>query len=60
MGRKRENFDLPTFDELIIPTVKALLKLGGSGTVEEINTKVYEIAMLPDNILNSSWRRWSN
>ncbi len=51
MGRKRENFDLPTFDELIIPTVKALLKLGGSGTVEEINTKVYEIAMLPDNIL---------
>ncbi len=51
MARKRQNFELPTFDELIVPTVKALLKLGGSGTVEEINTKVYEIAELADGIL---------
>ena len=51
MARKRQNSELPTFDELIIPTVKALLKLGGSGTIEEINTKVYEIAELPDDIL---------
>ena len=42
MARKRQNLELPTFDELIIPTLKALLKLGGSGTIEEINTKVYE------------------
>jgi restriction system protein len=51
MGRKKQNSDLPTFDELIIPTVKALLQLGGSGTVEEINNKVYEIANIPDNII---------
>ena len=36
---------------MIIPTVKALIQLGGSGTVEEINSKVYEIAQLPDDIL---------
>src|SRR5476651_728132 len=51
MARKKQNNDLPTFDELIVPTVKALLSLGGSGTVEEINSKVYEIAVIPENIL---------
>lgn len=51
MARKKLNSNLPSFDELIIPTVKALIQLGGSGTVEEINTKVYEIAKLPDDIL---------
>ena len=51
MGRKKQNSGLPTFDELIVPTVQALIQLGGSGTVEEINTKVYEIAKLPDEIL---------
>jgi len=51
MTRKRINSNIPTFDELIIPTVQALLKLGGSGSVEEINNKVYEIAAIPENIL---------
>lgn len=51
MGRKKQNSNLPSYDELIVPTVKALVQLGGSGTVEEINTKVYEIAKLPDDIL---------
>ncbi len=51
MGRKKQNSNLPSFDELIVPTVKALIQLGGSGTVEEINTKVYEIAKIPDAIL---------
>jgi restriction system protein len=51
MARKKQNNDLPTFDELIVPTVKALLSLGGSGTVEEINSKVYEIAIIPESIL---------
>jgi restriction system protein len=51
MARKKLNSNLPSFDELIIPTVKALIQLGGSGTVEEINSKVYEIAKLPDDIL---------
>ena len=51
MGRKRVNNSLPSFDELIIPTVKALIALGGSGTIEEINTKVYEIAKISNENL---------
>lgn len=52
MARKKSESKLPTFDELIIPTVKALIKLGGSGSIEEINTKVYEIHNISDEILN--------
>jgi restriction system protein len=51
MARKKQNSNFPTFDELIIPTLKALIELGGSGTIEEINTKVYEIEKFQDNIL---------
>ena len=51
MARKRLNNSLPTFDELFIPTVKALIELGGSGSVEEISNKVYEIAAIPDAVL---------
>lgn len=51
MGRKKQNSNLPSYDELIIPTVKALIELGGSGSIEEINNKVYEITKLPDDIL---------
>jgi restriction system protein len=51
MARKRQNSNFPTFDELIIPTLKALIELGGSGTIEEINSKVYEIEELSDETL---------
>jgi len=51
MARKKQNTNFPSFDELIVPTVKALIELGGSGTIEEINSKVYEIAELSDEIL---------
>lgn len=51
MGRKKTNDNLPSFDELIIPTLKALIELGGSGSIEEINTKVYEVSKLSDDIL---------
>jgi restriction system protein len=51
MARKKANSKLPSFDELIIPTVKALKELGGSGSVEEINNKVYEIADISEDIL---------
>jgi restriction system protein len=51
MGRKKTYDNLPSFDELIIPTLKSLLELGGSGTIEEINTKVYEIEKFSDEIL---------
>lgn len=52
MARKKSESKLPSFDELIIPTVKALIKLGGSGSIEEINTNVYEIYNISDEILN--------
>lgn len=52
MGRKKTKSNIPSYDELIIPTVKALVALGGSGTIEEINTKVYETANLSDEILS--------
>ncbi|HBO71828.1 MAG TPA: restriction endonuclease, partial [Acinetobacter sp.] len=35
MARKRMSNQVPSFDELIIPTVKALVELGGSGSNEE-------------------------
>ncbi len=35
--------NLPTFDELFEPTVKALKALGGSGTIQEISEKVCEL-----------------
>ncbi len=51
MARKRQHDSLPTFDELIVPTIKALLGLGGSGRIEEINERVYQIANIPDETL---------
>jgi len=51
VGRKRQQSNLPTFDELLIPTVEALISLGGSGTIEEINSKVYEIADVSEQVL---------
>ncbi len=35
------------YDELMNPVLQALRELGGSGTNQEINTKVYEIAKIP-------------
>lgn len=39
---------VPTFDALMNPLVQALKSLGGSGTIEEINNKIAEIARLTD------------
>lgn len=51
MGRTRVNKDLPTYDELMIPVIKALKDLGGSATIDELNEKVYALTNLPDDIL---------
>jgi len=51
MARKRQHNNLPTFDELIVPTVAALKALGGSGTIEEINEQVYTIAKISEDVL---------
>lgn len=51
MARRKQNSSIPTFDELLIPTIIALQQLGGSGSIEEINGKVYEIALIHDDVL---------
>ena len=40
---------MPTFDKLMLPTLKALEQLGGSGSIEEINS-VLQALNLPDAI----------
>tara|TARA_B110000908_G_C10128451_1_gene391028 strand:- start:33 stop:908 length:876 start_codon:yes stop_codon:yes gene_type:complete len=48
----KEVYDkVPTHDKMMIPTLEALKLLGGSGTIQEINEKVYEIAGYEDDIL---------
>jgi restriction system protein len=42
---------IPTYDALMNPVVQALKSLGGSGTIEEINNKVIEIAGFTDKQL---------
>lgn len=51
MAKKKQETNLPSSSQLIIPTVEAMLLLGGSGSIEEINNKVYEIANLSDETL---------
>ncbi|WP_419801999.1 restriction endonuclease [Mucilaginibacter sp.] len=51
MARRKAVTDLPSFDQLMIPTIKALKALGGSGSIEEINTGVYNIAKISEEIL---------
>jgi restriction system protein len=52
MSRKRKDAEkVPQFDKMMIPVLDALIILGGSGTIEEINEKVYEIENLSEEIL---------
>ncbi|WKN43589.1 restriction endonuclease [Tunicatimonas pelagia] len=51
MSRKNTGDKLPSYDQLMIPLVEGLKKLGGSGTIEELNEKVYAIIDLPDEFL---------
>jgi restriction system protein len=51
MARKKENKNIPSYDEMMIPVIQALISLGGSGTINEINEKVYDILNFEDSIL---------
>ena len=42
---------LPTFDRLMNPLLRALVALGGSGSVEEIYNKVVELERFSDDVL---------
>ena len=48
---KRSSSSLPTFDSMLLPTIKALQLLGGSGTTEEIYNQVVQLLNLPDSVL---------
>ncbi|MAT98213.1 MAG: restriction endonuclease [Anaerolineaceae bacterium] len=45
------NHKLPTFDQMMNPLLRALKELGGSGTIEEIYTKVTEDLNLSDEVV---------
>jgi len=51
MARKKQIEGLPTQIELMLPTLKSLMLLGGSGSIKKINSKVYEIAELSETTL---------
>lgn len=53
MGRKKINDRIPTYDKMLIPTLEALKQLGGSGSIEEINEKVYEIEKFDQETLET-------
>ena len=42
---------MPTFDSMMNPLLEALHILGGSGSIDEINAKVFELLNLPEEIL---------
>ncbi|QQL49666.1 restriction endonuclease [Mucilaginibacter ginkgonis] len=49
---KKKYPGLPQVHDLYKPVVKALMQLGGSGSIEEINEKVYEDMKLPERVLS--------
>jgi restriction system protein len=52
MGRKKINSNLPQVPDLYIPVLTALMQLGGSGNIDEINESVYQLLNLSEDILN--------
>jgi restriction system protein len=43
---------MPTFDQLMNPLIQALHDLGGSGSIDELSSRVAEITGLPDEVLS--------
>ena len=50
--QKKGQQNLPQVNDLYKPLIQALINLGGSGNIEEINERVYEIMNLSPEILN--------
>lgn len=48
---KLKHPNIPAFDKFMKPVVEALVLLGGSGTIEEINEKVYELTKLSEEAI---------
>lgn len=43
---------VPAYDEMLVPTVDALRELGGSGSIEEIDSKVISLMSLSSGVLD--------
>lgn len=52
MGRQKKHSDLPQVTDLLKPTIKVLIDLGGSGNIEEINEGVYQELKLSEKVLS--------
>ena len=50
-NRNKSLAGVPTYDKMMIPVLCALVELGGSGSIEEINEAVYGIMSLSENVL---------
>jgi restriction system protein len=50
-GKRKDAEQVPSYDKLMIPVLNALINLGGSGTIEEINEKVYELENFSEEVL---------
>lgn len=48
---KKSLAGVPSYDKMMIPVLQALLDLGGSGTLGEINERVYEVMKLSESVL---------
>ena len=48
----KRKYNVPTVEDLYVPTLKALKKLGGSANIEELNDKVYELMKLSEDVLS--------
>ena len=57
MARNKINRDLPKFNDMMLPTLKALIELGGSGTINEISNKVYDIFTVSKEIMQILHRK---
>jgi restriction system protein len=44
--------EIPTYDSLMIPLLYSLLELGGSGSIDEIDEKVFKITGLSEEVIN--------
>lgn len=51
---RRKFVGVPSYDKLMIPVLRALVSLGGSGSIEEINEKVYAIEGFSADLLQIS------
>lgn len=49
--KKTKCTDVPSVSAFYKPTVQALISLGGSGSIEELNEQVYAIMQLSDEVL---------